>query len=66
VAEDILQFGDFLHGRKEKLAEKVLFETFEKSSILFKVKDDDPALAGLTTDIHGVFRGLKFESDAKI
>ena len=31
-----------------------------------KVKEDDPALAGLTTDIQLVFRGLKFESDAKI
>jgi hypothetical protein len=41
-------------------------KTIKKCSILLKVKEDDPALAGLTTDIHTVFRGLKFESDAKI
>jgi hypothetical protein len=32
----------------------------------FKSKADDPALAGLTTDIYEVFRGLKFESNAEI
>ena len=31
-----------------------------------KVKEDDPAEAGLTTGIHLVFRGLKFKSDAEI
>jgi hypothetical protein len=30
----------------------MLSETFEKCSILFMTKEGDPALAGLTTDIH--------------
>jgi hypothetical protein len=30
-------------------------ETFEKCSFLFKFKEGDPALAGLTAGIHGVF-----------
>jgi len=33
---------------------------------LFKFKEGDPALAGLTTGIQLVFRGLKFEPDAEI
>jgi hypothetical protein len=33
---------------------------------LFEFKEDDPALAGLTTVIHYVFRGLKFEPDTEI
>jgi hypothetical protein len=30
----------------------MLSETFEKCSILFKVKEGDPALAGLTTQMN--------------
>ena len=48
-------------------------KTFEKHSILFKVKPPasraygpDGKMIILTTDIHIVFRGLKFESDADI
>ncbi len=36
-------------------------EAVSKCSILFKIKEGDPAMAGLTTGIHLVFRGLKFE-----
>jgi len=28
------------------------FETFEKGSILFKFKEGDPAMAGLTTGVY--------------
>ena len=41
-------------------------ESLEKCSILPKFKEGDPAMAGLTTGIHGVFLGLKFEPDAEI
>jgi hypothetical protein len=44
-------------------------ETFEKCFPLMaglKAKAGDPALAGLTTDIHSVFRGLKFERNVGI
>jgi hypothetical protein len=37
-----------------------------KLRFFVKVKEDDPALAGLTTVIRIVFRGLKFESDTDI
>ena len=36
-----------------------------KLGFFLKIKEDDPALAGLTTVILIVFRGLKFESDAE-
>jgi hypothetical protein len=32
--------------------ERQIQETFEKFSFLFKFKEGDPALAGLTTGIH--------------
>ncbi len=44
----------------------IIKEPVSKCSILFKVKAGDPAAAGLTTGIHRVFRGLKFEPDAEI
>ena len=34
-----------------------------KLGFFVKIKEDDPALAGLTTGILPVFRELKFESD---
>jgi hypothetical protein len=37
-----------------------------KLGFFVKIKEDDPALAGLSTGILVVFRGLKFESDADI
>ena len=37
-----------------------------KIGFFVKIKEDDPALAGLTTDILIVFRGLKFETDIDI
>jgi hypothetical protein len=40
-------------------------KTFEKRKFLFEFKEADPAMAGLTAGIHGVFRGLKFESDTE-
>ena len=52
---------------------KYNIETFEKGSILLKVKTPACRAYGpegktkiLTAGIHGVFRGLKFESDAEI
>ena len=41
-------------------------ETFEKCSILCQFKKDDPATGGINQSIQGVFRGLKFESDAEL
>jgi hypothetical protein len=34
--------------------------------MMFKFKGGNPAVAGLTTGIHGVFWGLKFEPGAEI
>jgi len=50
---------------------KIRAEAFEKCSILFKFKSKIPDFERgkakiLNTDIHRVFRGLKFESDAGI
>ena len=33
---------------------------------MFKIKEGDPPIGGLTAGIHTVFRGLKFEPDADI
>jgi hypothetical protein len=36
-----------------------------KPGFFVKIKEGDPALAGLTTGILVVFRGLKFDSDPR-
>ena len=41
-------------------------ETFKECPISFKFKKGDPALAGFTTGIHGVFCWLKFKPAAEI
>jgi hypothetical protein len=43
-----------------------IYSAGTKLGFSVKIKEDDPALAGLTAGILVVFRGLKFESDADI
>jgi len=47
---------------------KLIIETIEKCSFLFKFKEGDPPpyFGGLTIGIHRVFRGLKFEPDPPV
>ncbi len=52
-------------GQNQRSQSYFQCETFEKCSFLFKFKDGEPPpnFGGLTTGIHLVFRGLKFEPD---
>ncbi len=65
-----MEVGILCQDGKNHESQSIL-ESFEKCSILFKVKSKIPDFERektkiLTTGIHRVFRGLKFEPDAEI